>query len=175
VVSLEADNFIIFIIYMREKILMKAQYINPFLEAGRMVLSMVCGVEPKVGKIYLRTSPFSANDLIIIIGVTGKIKGQVHFLLSKEDAKGIASYMMGGMEVKELDEIAVSAIGEIGNMVMGNTSTIYAQKGLQIDITPPTILTGDSIEISSKTPAISVPMDLDRFGGMEIVIAAIEQ
>lgn len=153
---------------------MKAEYINPFLEAGQMVLSMVCGVEPKFGKVYIRNSPFSADDLIII-GITGKIKGQVHFLLSKENAKAIASFMMGGMEVKDLDEIAISAIGEIGNMIMGNTSTIYAQKGLKIDITPPTIVLGEKIEISNKAPAIAVPVNLDRFGSMDIVIAAVEQ
>lgn len=83
--------------------------------------------------------------------------------------------MMGGMEVKDLDEIAISAIGEIGNMIMGNTSTIYAQKGLKIDITPPTIVLGEKIEISNKAPAIAVPVNLDRFGSMDIVIAAVEQ
>ncbi len=44
-----------------------------------------------------------------------------------------------GMPVTELDDMATSAISELGNMIMGNAATIFSTKGIVIDITPPTV------------------------------------
>ncbi len=47
-----------------------------------------------------------------------------------------------GMPVTELDDMAMSAISELGNMIMGNAATIFSTKGIVIDITPPTVCRG---------------------------------
>lgn len=153
---------------------MKVEYINPFIEASQSVINMLCGAEVKLGKVYLRKSPFSVNQVIIMIGVVGKIKGQVCFELSVETAKKIASAMMGGIPVAELDEMSKSAVSEMGNMIMGNTSTIFANKSIHIDITPPSLLTGERVEMSNKIPAIVAPLELEGFGTIEIIVAAEE-
>jgi hypothetical protein len=49
--------------------------------------------------------------------------------LSKETALSVASLMMGGMLVTELDDLSKSAISELGNMIMGNTATILQAEG----------------------------------------------
>lgn len=153
---------------------MKAEYIHPFIEAAEVVIKVLCGIEAKRGKVYLRDSSFSVNQVVIMIGVIGRIKGLVCFELSIETAKKIASAMMGGMLVLELDEISKSAVSEMGNMIMGNTSTIFANNAISIDITPPSLLTGEKIEMSSKTPATVVPLELEGVGAISIIIAAEE-
>jgi len=153
---------------------MKVEYINPFIEAAQSVIKALCCVNVKLGKVHLKSSPIFLNQVIIIIGVVGKIKGQICFELSRETAKKIASVMMGGIPVLELDEISKSAISEMGNMIMGNASTIFSSKLINIDITPPTLLAGDKIEVSNKVPTIVVPLELEELGTININISADE-
>jgi chemotaxis protein CheX len=152
----------------------KVEYINPFIEASQTVFKMLLNTEAKLGKVYLKTSPFSVSDLIIMIGLVGKIRGQVCLELTFETAKKIASTMMGGMAVVEMDEICTSAIGELGNMIMGNTCTIFSSNKIHIDITPPSILIGDKILISNKTETIGIPLVLPNYGNININITAEE-
>jgi chemotaxis protein CheX len=153
---------------------MKVEYINPFIQAAQTVIKTLCNTETKLGKVYLRNSPFSVNQVVIMIGVIGKIKGQVCFELSVETAKKIASAMMGGMPVEELNEISKSAVSEMGNMIMGNASTIFAKKNISIDITPPSLLTGEKIEFSSKVSTIVIPLEIEGLGTVSINVAAVE-
>lgn len=153
---------------------MKAEYINTFIEAAKSVMQMLCGVEAKLGKVHLRNSPYSVNQVIIMIGVIGKIKGQVWFELSVDSAKSIASIMMSGMPVDEFDELSRSAVSEMGNMIMGNTSTLFANQSVNIDITPPSLLTGEKIELSNKISTIVVPLELEGIGTLSINVAAEE-
>ena len=153
---------------------MKAEYINPFIEAAQEVLKTLLETDTKLGKIYLKSSPFSVCDMIIMIGVVGKIRGQVCLELTFETAGKIASAMMGGMTVVEMDEIATSAIAELGNMIMGNTCTIFSKNKINIDITPPTILTGDKIKISNKAATIGIPLTLQNYGNININVTAEE-
>jgi chemotaxis protein CheX len=153
---------------------MKAEYINPFIESAQSVVNMLLGIEIKTGKAYLKNPPFIVNQTVIIIGVIGKIKGQVYFELTTDTTKKIASGMMRGMTITELDEISKSAVSEMVNMIMGNTSTIFAKKNIEVDITPPTLLIGDKIEISHKDSIIVVPLELEGLGTIAINVAVEE-
>lgn len=153
---------------------MKVEFINPFVEASKSIIGMICGTEVRMGKLSLRNSPYIVNQVVIMIGVIGKIKGQVCFELTVDSAKKIASAMMGGMPVAELDEISKSAVSELGNMIMGNAGTLFESNNVSIDITPPSLLTGDKIEVSTKVATIVVPMTIVGIGDMFINITAEE-
>lgn len=143
---------------------MDAEIINPFIQAAQSVLKALCNDEPVLGKIYLKKSSFLANQIIIVIGIVGKIRGQVCFELSQETAKNIATAMMGGFTVNRMDEISKSAISEMGNMIMGNTCSLLGQKSIQVDITTPSLMSGNNIEISNRLPTISIPLSLNKYG-----------
>jgi chemotaxis protein CheX len=150
----------------------KVEYINPFIEASLGVFKTLLDIDTKLGKIYLKPSPFSVSDMIILIGVVGEIRGQVCLELAYESAKNIASAMMGGMTIADMDEISTSAIAELGNMIMGNTCSILSKNKVNIDITPPTILMGDKIKISNKVPTIVIPLTLENYGSININVTA---
>ena len=90
----------------------------------------------------------------------------------KETAKQIAGAMIGA-EVPQLDEMAMSAISELGNMITGNATTLISQKGYDVDITPPSVIRGEQVEVSTRVPAIVVPMNT-QFGKVEINVALAE-
>jgi chemotaxis protein CheX len=141
---------------------MNIEYINPFIEASQSVLKMMLGIDVKLGKVYLKSSPYMGDSAMIIVGLTGKIRGQAVFCMSKKIAIYIASIMMGGIELNELDEIAKSAISELTNMILGNTATILEKAGVNVEITPPSFVMGDNMQISSnKVRIICIPLSLD--------------
>ena len=118
-------------------------YINPFLMAATGIIKDICQIEMKIGKPYVKETAFADDSVIIMIGITGEMRGQVMIVLSYTKALEIASKMMMGMPVEKLDEMSISAISELGNMIMGNAATISSTKGILIDITPPTVCRGN--------------------------------
>lgn len=151
---------------------MNIEYINPFIEASQTVLKQIASLDAKLGKVYIKNSPYKSDNIIIIVGLTGKIRGQAIFAMSKDVALFIASKMMFGMPVSELDEMAKSAISELTNMILGNTATILYNKGVDVEITPPSLLMGENMQItSSKMKTISIPLLLGDIGTLEIDIS----
>ena len=133
------------------------EYINPFLMAASSVMKNMCQTDVKIGKPYVRTTEFSSDSMIIMIGVTGEMRGQVVIGFALDVACDIASKMMM-MPVAEMNEISMSAIGELGNMVMGNAATILSTKGIGIDITPPTLCRGGISMMTSYAKNICIPL-----------------
>jgi len=140
---------------------MNVEYINPFIEASQQVFQMMTGIKPTLGKVHLKNSPYPSDSVAVIVGLTGKLRGQVIMSLDVNTAMSIASIMMGGMQIEKFDDMPRSAISELGNMIMGNTATILFAKGIGIDITPPSLLMGEKIIVSqSNMKTICVPLNL---------------
>lgn len=148
---------------------MKVEFINPFIKATTDVLKTLTNIDFSVGKPYIKASPYAAKDVIIIVGITGEIRGQAVITMDSDFAKKMASTMMMGMPVDELDELSKSALSELGNMIMGNTATLLFNNGFNIDITPPSLMVGEKLSISSGSMrTICVPVACDEMG--EIIL-----
>ena len=82
--------------------------------------------------------------------------------------------MMMGMPVDTLDEMACSALGELGNMIMGNTSTIFSTMNIIFDITPPLSMHGYDLKLQTDTTAIKIPILISDNEHMSIYICLNE-
>lgn len=152
------------------------EYINPFISASQTVLRDLVQIETTLGKPYLTDPSFEGNTLIIIIGITGELRGQVIIDMTTETACSIASKMMMGMPVDELNDMAKSAVSELSNMILGNTATIFSKKGLGLDITPPSLALGNNISISvSDSKIICIPLTLDDGSAINLNVAIKEK
>jgi chemotaxis protein CheY-P-specific phosphatase CheC len=80
---------------------------------------------------------------------------------------------MSAMPLATFDEMASSAIAELGNMISGHATTLLSEAGYECQITPPTLIRGANVEISTSTPALVVPLYTD-FGKIEINVALKE-
>lgn len=132
--------------------------INPFLQSSVSTLSMVANMDITVGKPSVKELNFKGDKVLIMFGVTGAMKGQIIFEIPEEHAKNIASRMMMGMPVNQLDEMAMSAVSELGNMIMGNAATILSTKDILIDITTPIIQRGVMNMENPESKNISIPL-----------------
>ena len=148
---------------------MNADFINPFLMSATKIMQEICQTEMKIGKPYVKTTEFENESVAVMIGITGELKGQV--IMAFE----LASKMMMGMPVTALDDMSISAISELGNMIMGNAATIFSTKGYVIDITPPSVCHGDMTITQSYTQNICVPIHSGDEVALELNIAVIAE
>lgn len=148
------------------------EYINPFIAASQSVLRDIAQMETTLGKPYLADAQYEGDTLLIIIGVTGELKGQVAIKMDAVTACDIASKMMMGMPVPELNDMAKSAVSELANMILGNTATIFSKNGITIDITPPSMAMGSNMSISvSNSKTICIPLNLADGRSVDINVA----
>ena len=148
---------------------LNAEHINPFLMTAKKILQDVCFVEVAIQKPVLKEARFSKDDWVIIIGVTGEMRGQVLIAMTEKNACAIASKMCM-TEIKQIDDFASSALSELGNMIMGNASTVFSSSGIGIDITPPTLSHGEVSFTSTYAKSLCVPMVFDG-GGIDLFLA----
>ena len=146
------------------------KYINPFVKATLTVMEMLGMTGGALGKPSLSDMKFPDNAFLIQVGVTGGMKGQVILGFTEQKAKDTASVMMMGMPVNELDAMACSALGELGNMIMGNSSTIFSTMNIVFDITPPLTMHGYDLELQSDTISIKIPIFLNNEEHLSICI-----
>lgn len=151
---------------------MKVEYINPFIQASNTVIKSICGVETKMGRVSLKSSSFYLSSFIISINVSGNIDGKIFFEMNSETAKKIASSMMGGRPIFKLDNISKSALCELGNMIIGNASTIFSESSINVNMNAPTLLIGDKIQMQNKIPTFVIPMKPEKLGEFKIYINA---
>ena len=154
---------------------MKVEYINPFVLASSEMIEQVAGFQTALGKIYIKDAPYRSESILVLIGIAGGFHGSVVMSFSKVICCKIASAMMGCSLITELDEIAKSAIGELCNMILGHTATLFSKGNIVVDITPPTILTGDNIELSiPNTTVVCIPLIFEDDSQIEINVSFIE-
>lgn len=136
---------------------LNAEHINPFLMAAKKVLQDVCFVEVAIQKPTLKEVKFGLDSWVIMIGVTGEMRGQVLIAMTEQSSCSIASKMCM-TEIKTIDEFASSALSELGNMIMGNAATVFSSNGIGIDITPPALSHGQVSFSGTLAKSLCVPM-----------------
>jgi chemotaxis protein CheX len=107
------------------------------------------------------------TDLGVIIGVTGVLSGQI-ILRGKSSLFSNLAESLYGMPLE--GEMLLSFTGEIGNMVGGQLSTMLFEKGVYIDISPPTIIEGNGYKIHGIKKGIQLDLEIDQ-GDLGILLA----
>jgi len=102
------------------------------------------GIKTELMEVRHDDSLVSGSDISILVGLADGLRGSVVIGLSNQVALSIASSMMGGAQIEKLDQLVKSALGELGNMVVGGAIVgINAQK--VINLSPPTLVVGENM------------------------------
>jgi len=140
---------------------MKVDYINPVLIASSKIIKALLQEDITLGRLSLMDNHNLVNSLAIIIWMSGDFEGRFLFAIKRDVALYIASVMMGE-EVTELNDMSKSAIAEMSSMILGRTGIIFSERGIDVRISYPTMVEGDSIYISPinqrKRSIINIPL-----------------
>jgi len=135
------------------------KFMNPFIEAANEVLLAEANVSTKRGNISLHKSAFTSNDVTVLISLVGQVQGVVLYGMSTTTGLALVSSMMG-QEFKEFDNLAQSGIAELGNVITGRATIKLSQAGFASNISPPTLIQGEGIKISTLDfSRIVVPLE----------------
>lgn len=136
--------------------------VNSFIKATTETLNITTGLTLTPSKPYVRNLQFTDGFIRIILGTTGAMAGQVIISIQNDKAKEIASKMMMGMPVLEFDEMSLSALSELGNMILGQTATNLSNNNILIDITPPVIERGSVFMNTKELQNLCIPFVLNN-------------
>lgn len=142
---------------------MNKEYFSAFSGAVADVMPQLGIMELATGKIRDYGKNVETCGVACIVGIIGDITGNVIYSMDEEGAKGIASAMMGGMEVTEFDEITQSAVSELGNMLAANACTGLSELGVSADISTPTLMQGTFTMSGSFESCTCIEMKVMEF------------
>src|SRR4030088_393805 len=149
---------------------MRAELAQPFLLAARGVLEQEVGGDIARGPIKVERGEFTAGEVTAVVGVTGALSGAIMYRMSEATALAIVGQMMG-QSFSELDALARSGVGELGNVITGRAGVLLERAGIRADIAPPMLIVGRGGLMSSlDIPRLLVPLET-RVGNIDLQIA----
>jgi len=151
----------------------KVEFVNPFIEAAKRVIETETQGEVQRGPLSLYTSPYTTRDVTTMVAVTGRVQGLVLYSMPDNTARGIVSAMTG-QPFNELNDLAISGIAELGNVITGTATISLAEAGFPSRIAPPVVIIGNGTKISTlDIQRLVVPLST-RFGLVEVQVALKE-
>lgn len=152
--------------------MIKAEYVNPFLEAAALVFKDMLGVELMRGKTVIKESPVPTNEIAIILGITGKVTGQVIYSMNMETAVKVVEKLMPGIDEETIKSEYRDILGEVGNMITGNAINIFLQNHEDLDVTVPQVIDTRSNPLSNVKKNVTIGLNLySQMGMLEVNIA----
>jgi chemotaxis protein CheX len=133
---------------------MDINFINPFIGSFLNIMPQLGFKEVKKEGINVKGRKVKSLGLMLILGIVGDVKGNIIYSLTIESAKQIASVMMMGLPVTELDDMAQSALSELSNMLTANASMNFSESGININISTPTLMYGSDFEAKMNTDKV---------------------
>jgi chemotaxis protein CheX len=138
---------------------MNVKFLNPFVEAATEVIESETSIVLQRGDLGLEKSPYQTDDITVIIAMVGAVYGNVLYSMSYITAVALASRMLGE-KLEAFDALAQSGIAELGNVITGRASVKLADAGYESTISPPTLVVGKGIQISTlDRPRLVVPFN----------------
>ncbi|WP_102028137.1 chemotaxis protein CheX [Salirhabdus sp. Marseille-P4669] len=102
----------------------------------------------------------------VLIGFTGDVKGKL-VIGSRKNVFGTIAEKMYGMPLE--GEMLSSFSGELGNMIAGGLATYNSEKGIESDITYPTVMDGKTT-LSGYSKALRIPTSIESVGDIMIYL-----
>lgn len=152
---------------------MKEEYVNAFLAPAKMVWEKELNTTLEFVGAKAVGHQYTTEDLTAILGVSGQLEGSVLYGFGGGTGLAVASAMIGET-VTELDDMSMSALGELCNMITGNAATQLSAKGYVCDISPPLIIEPSGSRISTLHGMQIMTSFKSQYGELYIRIALNE-
>jgi chemotaxis protein CheX len=127
---------------------MNVKFMNPFVDAANEVLEAEAGLTATRGTLSLQKSALTTDDVTVLISLVGQVQGVVLYGMSIPLGLALVSRMMA-QEFTEFDSLAQSGVAELGNVITGRASIKLAEAGFASNISPPMLIQGRGVKLST--------------------------
>lgn len=138
---------------------MRAALINPFLHSIIKVLATMAMTDASPGRPQIKEDDLSRGDVTGIIALSSKDTiGSFAISFPKPVILDITQKMLGE-RLEDIDETVVDLVGELTNMMSGGAKSLFAEMGMNFDLTIPSILSGENHKVTHHAvgPKIIMP------------------
>lgn len=134
------------------KTVLDAILINAIITSTKDILATMANSEVTVKEIKPQASYMPTGDLSAVIGILGdKGEGMMSLSFAIETANTIVSRLLGSSPNSISSDDRCDGIGELVNMISGNTKTILAREsGSSYRLSIPTIIMGKGHEVQAR-------------------------
>ena len=146
-------------------------HIQTILNGTIHALKTILPMNITIASPSLTTEPYTQEEMGVLIGLIGDLKGRVIIDGSSSIFGSIGSSMFG-MPLE--GEMLESFTGEFGNMIAGNLCTHAGQNNLELDITPPTVMVGNT-KLYGFQHAFQLPAAIEGIGEIVILFTIDEE
>lgn len=149
---------------------MDARVLNALIAAIVNTMEVLIGKKPLIGKPGVLKEVRPQYDLVTVIGFAGGVEGNLIYSFNPQTAVQVVSKMMN-MPYDSLDDLAMSAIGELGNMIAGALAMNLEKINCKITITPPTVVTGRDLRLTVDGLVLQLPVGIINEGDIETILS----
>ncbi|MDH5517696.1 MAG: chemotaxis protein CheX [Gammaproteobacteria bacterium] len=138
--------------------------INALLDSLLKSISIMAGIKLVPGMAKVKNGNVSMGDVTGLMEMSGDdTKGSMALSFTKPFVIDLVKRIFGD-EIDDINETAIDLTGELTNMVVGGAKNILSEKGLEIGMSTPHILTGENHVIDhtcdGKTVVIAFAADV---------------
>ncbi|OCS93546.1 chemotaxis protein CheX [Caryophanon latum] len=148
-----------------------SKHIQTILNGTIQALKTIIPLEVTMGAPAMTTEPYEQQEMGVLIGIVGDLKGRIILDSTPASFSNIGN-MMFGMPLE--GEMLESFTGEFGNMMAGNLCTQVGQNGLELDITPPTVMVGHT-KLYGFQKAFQLKVTIATVGEITILLTIDEE
>ena len=153
------------------KYMSTSKHVQTILNGTIYALKTILPMNINIASPSITTEPYTQMEMGVLIGLVGDLKGRVIIDGSPSTFGNIGSSMFG-MPLE--GEMLESFTGEFGNMIAGNLCTHAGQNQLELDITPPTVMVGNT-KLYGFQQAFSLPATIHEVGNITILFTIDEE
>ena len=156
---------------MHEKAL---QYYKNISDSAAFVFTSLVQTEPRQKKVFNRRLSSLPNDIIIRFDFEADIAGYFAFFFSLKNALAICERLVPGIDNAHFSSDHLDVLGEIGNMISGNTLSRLVSLDATISLDPPRLAAFHEI-LAAEKGHICYSSNFDIELGKMGVLLAIEE
>ena len=149
------------------------RFINLFLSSIESTFTKVFQCEVSRGQIYLLRDKMSEDKVAVITGVVGNNHtGMVAYRMHNKTAQRMIGFLDPESDGDFSNRfITYEGLGEVVNIISGNTMSMFSQNDISINITTPSIIAGNTFELFLLNQTTLSADMLSPFGTLEINLA----
>jgi len=151
---------------------MKAEYVNPILEAFYSLLQNFAGTRGQREKLVKLTGDAPGGDMTILLPLAGECSGRILIIMDRKSALTLGRNMLLGFPVKDMDGLTRDAIQELSLRIAAKASELLAKRGLRVNLLHPRLVEGRETRVAIQAPT-ALGMSVNTDAGLILLVVDI--
>jgi chemotaxis protein CheX len=151
---------------------MDVKHITPFILATKTVFKSMLNIDMTMEKPLLRNDKNTSGDVTGVMGFAGDgdKRGMMSISFSSKGALFAYKTLMGD-DCSDVNPEVVDAIGELTNIISGQSRRELENAGVNLTASIPTVVVGKNVELHFKCrlPIVSLPFRFTTDDGEETI------